>query len=499
MTLKTSNLVLRPYQNEAIKVMSECSGHSLFTIPMAGGKTEIFLSFAKENSDKKILCVFNTVDLVEQTNNRAIEHGIDSSVFCSSLNQKTRSNLTMASLQTIYKEDISEFDFIIFDECHRAFGDSKAYKTIISKTNAQIFGFTATPYNANGPIFGDDFLFKDIKFYVPFAQLLDEKFIVPIVGKDSEMIDRDVLSISKTTGDFSEDSIDEFLIPEKLNEIILNALKSINQKHKKIAWWCSSIKHADMVASRLNELGEKAISYHSQTKDRSSIKTKFENGDARHVSFVNIISEGYSYSPLSLIVCLRPTNLYHLWVQTCGRVNRIYKNKTEGVILDYAGNFKNLGHPYTISPWDIPKLQSGEKSPSSCTCENCKYTTSNYFDICPKCLTVREKTVDRSEQSLKKLNTQFDSDIFKTNEQVYEYPDYYRINDYISKSGKSMKKVTLNSRSIFFYTEADWGKNQFFRFKKGLQKCLENKDYKICLKMNEKGYWTYVGIGSFLK
>lgn len=499
MTLKTSNLILRPYQSEALSVMGECAGHSLFTIPMAGGKTEIFLSFAKNNPDKKILCIFNSVELVKQTNERALTHGIDSSVFCASLNKKELSNLTMASLQTIYKEDISAFDYIVFDECHRAFGDSNAYKEIISKTNAKIFGFTATPYNSKGPIFGDDYLFKDIRFYVPFSQLLDEKFIVPLVGKDSEMIDRGALSVSKNTGDFSEDSIDQALIPEKLNEIILNAIKSLSANHKKIAWWCSSIKHADMVASRLNELGEKAISYHSKTTDKDSIKRDFENGDTRHVSFVNIISEGYSYSPLSAIVCLRPTKLYHLWVQTCGRVNRIYGQKKEGVILDYAGNFKNLGHPYNISPWDIPDLQSGDKKPSICICKNCAYVANSYFDVCPKCLTEREKSVDKSSQTLKKLNTKFDSDVFKTNQQIFEYPDYYRINDYVSKSGKSMKKVILNSRSIFFYTEADWGKNQFFRFKKGLETCLKDKDYRLCLRMNDKGYWTYLGIGKVLK
>lgn len=496
----TSNFELRQYQKEAIDFLSKAQNSSLFVIPMGGGKTECFLSYAKKEAGKKILCLFDRIKLAEQTYLRARDKlGMKTSLICSSedvVRKKDQgiSELTMSTILSAGDIDLDYFDVIIIDEVHVAFGSSKSYKEIFERAKCPIFGFTATPYNARGVIFGEDKYFKTIDFYVPFSQLLDEKIIVPIRNINKDEVDRSELKISKTSGDYSEESIEGQLIT-KMSKITIDAIsRSIGRK--KVAVWCGSINIANEFKQIANSMGHKCGTHHSLHKDDIE---EFEKGDLQFLSFVNIISTGYDFPPLDTLICLRPTQLPHLWVQTAGRISRKCNNKFDGLILDYSGNIREIGHPYSIDPWKIAKYinlkEFKEKEEKSYwECRACCEVFAEYQNPCPSCGNYI-KPVENLDEVKKEKLSDVPVFIYEDEQESIESVNYYRVDDYITAAGKHCIKLIVNGKTLFYRKDLGWSMQNFNKHKKMVVAAHQAPSrYDLSFKKNDKGFWNLNGV-----
>lgn len=391
---------LRDYQEACLRAIFENDRRdNLSVLPCGAGKTEIFLKYIKETKYKKTLIVLNKLDLLDQTEARLKKAIPELSVrlFCGSREKEEYSgqNVTIASIQSVLKSDKVEYDQIILDEVHSLDIENpeQRYAQLISQQKkAKILGFTATPYRANGYIFGKDKFFKEIIFRLGLKEMIEAGWLATPILKGSAH-SHETKNLSIRLGEYDQGQVAVLVADvEKLRKQIRDALSRIKDR-KKIIWFTANISHAENVVRILKEFDEPCALIHSNLSDeqRSFEKNKFENGEARHLSFVTIVAEGYDYPPIDCIVILRPTRSPVLYVQVCGRALRLSEGKKTALILDYGKVIETLG------PLDDPLVEEkrprGDNSVSSedvaltkmKQCPSCFLMLLVSFNVCPEC------------------------------------------------------------------------------------------------------------------
>jgi DNA repair protein RadD len=213
---------LRDYQIEAINALEQDLNlypRSLLVLATGLGKTETIFGFClrslEKNPQTKILFLVNKVALVNQTAKRA-DPFFDVGIFCGSEKlYQTDKQLTVASIQSIHASG-DYYDYIILDEVHRA--SATSYERFIENCtlrnpNVKVIGLTATPFNSNGYIYGDDKFFKSICYEKGLRWAIDNNWLVKPVLKHTE-IAFDTASLHSKLGDFDLKEVKELTTNE---------------------------------------------------------------------------------------------------------------------------------------------------------------------------------------------------------------------------------------------------------------------------------------------
>lgn len=375
---------LRDYQKEAVDHVWSDLFHgstALCVLPTGTGKTEIIIELVRGSMNKKdikILVLVNKVKLLEQTVRRFARALGESSVgsYCGSLSQyDTDRTVTVASIQSIHDVDLEKIHLIILDEVHNVNEKEGRYISFLERlksknNNLKIVAFTATPYRSSGHIYGKDKLFKKPSYIKTIPWMIENKYIVRPTIKKVEN-EYDVSSLSVRGGEFLSTEVDALVSDErKVLAQINDALPRLSGR-KKIVWACANIEHCNKVNGLLFVKNEISVSLHSKMsdEDRYIAQKEFEQGSARHLVFVSIVSEGYDYAPIDAVVLMRPIRSPVLYVQTVGRGLRLSHGKENLLVLDYGSVVKTLG------PLDNPLIATGKRAKPEKTKE-CKQCSS---------------------------------------------------------------------------------------------------------------------------
>lgn len=248
----------------------------------------------------------------------------------------------------------------------------------------KIVGFTATPYRADGYIYGKNKFFSHPTFERGLKFFINKGILVPPVAKqpDHQM---DLSKMRVVRGEYKQEDIDAQAMNKGMaKDQVIDALNRA-QDRKKILWFCSSINHAELINDILDELGEYSVTLHSklETDERSDATNSFMNGEARHLTFITVVSKGWDYPPVDCIVMMRPTRSPSLMVQVAGRGLRRYESKSDCLILDYANVISTMG------PLEDPAIEKKGKgtgeAPRQKTCPECRAYIAPRATECPHC------------------------------------------------------------------------------------------------------------------
>ena len=361
------------------------SKNALVVLPTAAGKTLIFTEFLKkwERNHRKFLVVVNRTELVNQTFDRFKKVFESVSVYSAGFGEKSLDgNIIIASIQSLDNVVIDNLACVVLDEVHNFSAvDGRYGRLLESHPNAKVIGFTATPWNNNKPIYGDDKFFKKIDFKISMNSLVKDGFILPPVFK-APPHQLDISSLRTRLGEYLTEDVDKITLDlEKIKNQVMDALPRVLYR-KKILWVCASINHATLLMGVLKKSGEDAAIIHSKQNEelRAIQRKRFEEGPVRHMCCVMMATEGYDYPAIDAVCFMRPTRSAVLFCQVIGRALRLSPNKTDALILDYGRVVENCG------PIDDPKVVK-------------YYTTEGLpkqamlFDIwtCPNCLSYVQK------------------------------------------------------------------------------------------------------------
>lgn len=362
---------LRTYQLETLnklkKRLKETTHPLLVTASVGSGKSIIIaeLLLSMEKSNYKCLCLTLNSTLIQQNHDAYKDQGGNPGIYCAGLNAKdTEACVIFASphsiAQSIKNHDAIEnepFRLIVIDEAHQidAHDSNTMFQRIINHYGRmaqtkgysyRVVGLTGTPYRGKGhTIVGDDQFFKEEICNISTSWLIKEGFLTkPQFGiTNAESYDFSNIRVNNM-GKFNASELQKVVDENsRLTAKIMQELQLVMQNRVGAFIFAATRKHCEECAKSLTE-GEWAIVTGETPHDeRKSIIERARNGDIRYLINVNVLNVGVDVPSYDVCAWLRPTSSLVLYTQGIGRVLRLHPEKTNAIILDYAGNLTRHG------------------------------------------------------------------------------------------------------------------------------------------------------------
>lgn len=359
---------LFPYQqricDEVVNELKHYTRPFVVNAFQSSGKSWMIADIAKRVGKCLVLCM--NKELVEQDHAKMVENGIDATIYSASCGQKVISDITVATIGSIYKvpEYCQHFAVIIIDECDGVPVDKKdsMYMKLFKSTRAKICGWTGTPFRTAHTFtrtrFGDVIQTTSIKplthfsFWgkiingIEYKELLGYGRCTPI-SYYSEDTDTSMLKVNSTGLDYTEESLEKYgeSTRERVCQVVKGAVDVWNCKRILVA--VPNIEEAERISSELNNRGVKSEYLHSKMdkKTRTRIIKDFKEGKIQAVIQVLILNVGFDLPSLDCVVFARPTLSLRIWCQFVARGIRVDKENPDKVckVMDMCGTLSKFG------------------------------------------------------------------------------------------------------------------------------------------------------------
>ena len=428
---------LREYQKDAIAGLRESFKKGIkkmiLVVATGGGKTSIASSIIKRNlmnPNYRVLFICDRIELINQTSKRFFEDGIDHGVIQSSHPlENSFKKIQIASVQTLSRRDYSKkFDMVIIDECHTVYTEHK--KIAESFTNSIILGLTATPFTK-----GLGKIYDDIVIGSTTSQLIKLGFLVPYRVFAPSKPDLELIKVNKD--DYEKEALDkEVNKPKLIGDIVEHYIKLGNNKTA-ICFACN-VDHSKNIKMAFLKVGIvcEHLDAYTPDEEREEIIKNFKSGKIKVLTSVDILSKGFDYPGVEVIILARPTKSLSLYIQQVGRGLRISKDtgKKECIIIDHSGNTEEHGFCDDDFIMDLNKDEKSKQSLNKSRVEKKEINS-----VCPSCLMVKKtfKCVNCGFEFLPK------SSIVSTDGYLYEYTK-----DDTGEKKQSRKSVKDNFKDL---------------------------------------------------
>lgn len=364
--------MLRDYQTEICSKVEDTLKKErsvMMQMPTGTGKTIVLAELVKRQLDFlhnskdagcRVLIVAHRIELIEQTGEFLMRHGIDYGVVAGGRRPKMQKAVMVASVQTLSrKSDLSqELDpmLVIIDEAHHAV--AKTYRMLWEAwPEARFLGLTATPYRMSGEGFTD--LFDVMVMSWNMRRFVAEGWLATYdyysIRPDSEqqqVIDR--MKKRGADGDYQAKEMREKLDVRPTIELLFETFEKYAFDKKGIIY-AIDIAHAEHIADFYRSQGIKAqaISSKTPTYERKEMIETFRSSAILQVLVsVDLFSEGFDCPDVEFIQIARPTLSLAKYLQMVGRGLRPSQGKASCIILDNVGLYKNFGLPTSDRDWE---------------------------------------------------------------------------------------------------------------------------------------------------
>ena len=345
--------VLREHQEEALhnlkKMRSEHQTIALVQGATGSGKSAIGVLDAKEVG-KRTLFLAHSKELVEQgysnfrrlwpevTVGRMVDtyHDTDEMVICASVQSVSR------NLELFCPDD---FGYLIIDECHHASADT--YRRILSYFRAYFtLGLTATPERSDG----EDLLniFQTMAHKLDIKEAVESGILVPVrcirIKTNIDLQDVRINGFKYNALDLDS----KIMVPGRNKLIVDTYIDYV--KNRPTVVFCTSVKHANEVASLFQEAGiaAKSISGSTKTSERKKLLQDYENGLIKVLCACDLLNEGWDSPHTEVLFMARPTMSKTIYMQQLGRGMRTCEGKDCLVVFDFVDNANMFNSPYSM-------------------------------------------------------------------------------------------------------------------------------------------------------
>lgn len=136
------------------------------------------------------------------------------------------------------------------------------------------------------------------------------------------------------------------------NELIVNVIQEYfcngEVANRQGVIFCVNTKHTVEMEKLLNEADISAKSYTRQTKNADRIMDDFKEKKIRFLCACNMISEGWDYPELGILVMARPTLSKVLYLQQIGRGLRKTEFKKNVFVIDVVDEYGAMARPCSM-------------------------------------------------------------------------------------------------------------------------------------------------------
>lgn len=329
-------VTLRPYQrefDEAVTAAFREYSKVLAVLPTGGGKTTCagaVIAKQIEHSDKRVLVVAHTRKLVNQFRG-AMEKdwGLWAEVEMANEQADPNCPIVVSTVQSMSNRidkrifHPEEFGMVVVDECHRVLGGQHR-KTANAFSSAKVLGLTATPRRSDQKDLMSFFDFKAID--VPLSRLIGEGWLAPLTIKN---IPIEITLESTKRADWSEEEVAHAIEPY-LESCADAMIREGNLLGEGVRRCCLSflplVKTSRKFVDILRSKGVRAAHVGGDVPEEevNAILSQLTEGSLDVVCNSMLLTEGVDIRPVDLILNLRPTKSWTLYVQICGRGTRLF-------------------------------------------------------------------------------------------------------------------------------------------------------------------------------
>lgn len=399
-------------------------GNPLVALPTGTGKSLVIAEFIKRAYQmypgQRFIKLTHVKELIGQNYRTLLQQWPTApcGVYSAGLGRKdSHLPVTFAGIDSIVNsaEDFGHIDLVLIDEAHLVSPkDGTRYQKFLTALKdrnpyLKVIGFTATHYRlGQGLLTEVGGLFTDICFDLTrmdaFNWLLAEGYLCPLIPKrtHSELV---LDSVRTQAGEYVLKDLQHAVDKSEITYATLKETLTLADGRDHWLIFASGIEHTIHVRDMLESLGIPATCVHSKMADRERDKNIADFKAGRYRAMVNngILTTGFDFPEIDLIVMLRPTQSPGLWVQMLGRGTRpvyapgyditttagrlaaiLASPKKNCLVLDFAGNTRRLG---PINDPVLPRARGkGPKGHAPVkTCEVCGTYNHTSVRYCISC------------------------------------------------------------------------------------------------------------------
>ncbi|MBS4198590.1 DEAD/DEAH box helicase [Bacillus sp. FJAT-49732] len=333
---------LRGYQQDAREsIQSEWENgvkKTLLVLPTGCGKTIVFSKVIEDRVIKgeRVLVLAHRGELLEQAADKLEK---STGLKCATEKAEQTSigswfRVVVGSVQTMMREkrlerfDKDFFDTIIIDEAHHCISDS--YQRVLNYFDtANVLGVTATPDRGDMRNLGS--YFESLAYEYTLPKAIKSGYLSPIKALTIPL-KLDLSGVGQQAGDFKTSDLGTALDPYL--ESIAEEMRKV-ASDRKIVVFLPLVKTSQKFTEILNQKGFRAAEVNGESKDRAEILEDFENDKYNVLCNSMLLTEGWDCPSVDCVVVLRPTKVRSLYSQMVGRGTRLFKGKTELLLLDF--------------------------------------------------------------------------------------------------------------------------------------------------------------------
>lgn len=352
---------LRDYQQQAVDAAKRYLYDKnqkkpvLMVLPTGSGKSLVIAEIARI-IDAPLIVFQPTKEILEQNYNKMMDYGIMGvTIYSASMRSKEIGNITLATIGSVYRkpEDFKHFKYIIMDEAHLCNPKTGMYQGFFEVVGEKIIGLTATPYRLNHDGFGGSILkfltrtnprvFSRVIHVTQTKELSQKGYFSKTNYYSINGFNRAEIKLNSTGADYLEESERTYYDKVSFNKSVLNVVQRLLKAGKsRILVFTKFVNEAQTLAEELGECAA-MVNGEMKAKERDAIIKKFRSGDIKVVCNVGVLTVGFDYPELEVVVIARPTRSLTLYYQMLGRCVRPHPSKESAWIVDMCGNYEIFG------------------------------------------------------------------------------------------------------------------------------------------------------------
>lgn len=350
---------LRPYQTEAVDLALEflrspSKDFPIIVAPTAAGKS-IYIAKIAHELGGGVLVLQPSKELLEQNYAKYRMYGGEASIFSASVGMKEVGSVTFATIGSVKKlaHLFKHVKSVIIDECHMVppKEDSMYVQFLCGFDEIKVLGLTATPFrlkNYMDPFSGEPYSQINLlprerpKFFNKFLHvtqvkdLYDQGFLCPVEYDVLPWETKDLRANSQGA-EYTEISMTQAISEQRVNQRIPRIIIDAQDKGRKHI--LVFVHTVDMAQKLVRNVPDSAC-VHAETpkKERQDIIDGFRSGKIKVLFNVNILTVGFDFPELDMVILGRPTMSLTLYMQMVGRGIRIHPGKENCLVVDMCGN-----------------------------------------------------------------------------------------------------------------------------------------------------------------
>lgn len=427
-------LITDPYDYQAQGIQNVYSAwqqgfrNPLLVAPTGAGKT-IIKSFAAkyfhQQNPGKLSVIFAHRDvLLEQISLAAANIGLPHRMICSKTTERQigevhmenlgqsflsdRAHTIIASVPTWIRRDISSVaphvGFWAMDEAHHTLAGNMWGQAVSPLSHAFGLGVTATPLRADGKGLGrhHDGVFDTIVETPDMEDLIQRGRLAPYkVFTPPDRIDTTGINVT-SSGDYNQKKLAKATDRKQITGDAIEHYKRLANGKQGIIF-AASVKHAEHVAAEFQAHGINAVALSSKDSvlKRQHAISDFRRGRITLLVNYDLFGEGFDVPAVEVVIMLRKTLSYGLFMQMFGRALRVIDGKQYGILIDHVGNVEEhvtsqgRRHLHETPMWTLDRAtkrprnndDSGIKTRTcpKCFCFYVPASSSPKSFVCPDC------------------------------------------------------------------------------------------------------------------